>query len=511
MKNLTFFTLLLAGFLSAQQNLLQNPITESSLTNNQKLTETMAKSYHSTSYYSENITNIEQDFNIKLPGGKDISATFIKKYQYSNQSSSASYKIANDPEAELVFSEYNKVITGMYISGEGDKIIFYQTAPSILAVSLVNEQILIDQDDPNDTIVEPMNIIGAKNTLVHPNICNNTTVCGNTTIDVMVLYTGAAKTAYGGASQSNSFITTAITNFNVALANGGVSNVTINLVYSGEIAYTESGNISTDLSRLRTASDGYMDDVQNLRALYGADLINLITATPTNTCGLGYLNTSSTNYSNTAAYSVTISGCVVSNYSLAHEMGHNMGLRHDWYVDTSVTPCEHQHGYVNRTAITNGSTGASSAKWRTILAYNNECSDNGFSCTRRNLWSNPTVNYSGEPTGIAIGQTQPSHETYGFARFACVVSEFATPSALSTNEAFIEDFSIYPNPVKDILYIKVPKNKDYNFSIITATGRNIVKTKSTNISVKGFETGVYYLVIYDKANQLIGTKKFIIE
>ena len=144
------------------------------------------------------------------------------------------------------------------------------------------------------------------------------------------------------------------------------------------------------------------------------------------------------------------------------------------------------------------------------MAYNDECSDNGFSCTRRNFWSNPSINYNSDPTGIAIGQLKPSHETYGFARFACVVSEFATVT-LTTKEVFIEDFSIYPNPVKDILYIKVPKNTDYNSSILTATGRNIAKTKNKNISVKGYETGLYYLVIYDKENQLIGTKKFIIE
>ena len=511
MKNIKFLLLFFAALFSAQQTLLQDPIAESSLSNDKKLTSSMAKNYHSTSYFTENITNLEQNFTIKLPGGKDISAIFQKRYSYTNQSSSATYKILGDPEAELVFSEYNKVITGMYLSGEGEKYMFSQTAPSILAVSLVNEQLLIDQDDKNDTLVEPLNIIGAKNTLSNPNVCNTATLCPNTTIDVMVVYTTAAKNAYGSVSLSNSNITTAITNFNVALVNSGVSNVTINLVYSGEIVYTESGNLGTDLPRLRNPTDGFMDDVQNLRSLYGADLVGLITATPTSTCGLGYVNTNPTNYDSDLAYTATVSSCVVSNYSLAHEMGHNMGLRHDWYVDSSTTPCEHQHGYVNRVAITNGSTGANSKKWRTIMAYNNECSDNGFTCTRRNFWSNPSVNYNADPTGIAIGQFEPSHETYGFARFACVVSTFATPLSLITKEAFIEDFSIYPNPVKDILYINVPKNEEYNFSIITATGRNIAKTKSKNISVKGYETGVYYLVIYDKKDQLIGTRKFIVE
>lgn len=511
MKNFILLFLFFCTLFSAQQVLLQNPINENTLAPTEKLSTTMAKGYHSTAYFAENIANLEQNFTIKLPGGKNISATFIKKYEYTNQSSSAVYKIVNDEDAELVFSEYNKVVTGMYLSGNGDKIIFYQTAPGILAVSMVNEQILINQDDKNDTVVDPADSIGGNNMLANPNVCNTTTLCGITRIDVMVLYTTDAKTAYGGASQTNSFIATAITNFNTSLVNGGVSGVTINLVHASEISYVESGDISVDLGRLKTPGDGFMDAAQSLRTLYGADLVSLITASPTNTCGLGNLNTNSTNYSSAQAYSVTLSNCVVSNYSLAHEMGHNMGLNHDWYVSTSTTPCSHQKGYVNRTAITGGTTSPSSARWRTIMAYNTECSDNGISCTRLNRWSNPAINHNSQPTGIAIGQPQPSHETYGFVRFACVVSQFTPTSTLSTKENFIEDFSIYPNPVKDILYIKVPKNADYNFSIITSTGRNVTKTKNTNISVAGYATGVYYLVIHDKENQLIGTKKFIVE
>ena len=511
MKNLTFLFLFICSLISAQQVLLQNAVSENTLTPNQKLSTTMAKSYHSTTYFAENIDQLEQNFTIKLPGGKNISATFIKKYEYTNQSSSAVYKIANDEDAELVFSEYNKIITGMYLSGNGDKIIFHQTAPGILAVSLVSEQILINQDDKNDTVVDPENSNGGNNILTNPNVCNTIILCGNPRIDVMVLYTTDAKTAYGGTSQTNSFIATAITNFNTSLVNGGVNGVTINLVHASEISYVESGDISVDLGRLKTPGDGFMDAAQSLRTLYGADLVSLITASPTNTCGLGNLNTNPTNYSSSQAYSVTLSNCVVSNYSLAHEMGHNMGLNHDWYVNTSINPCAHHHGYVNRTAINGGTASLSSTRWRTIMAYNDECTNAGISCTRRNIWSNPAKNYNSEPTGIAIGQPQPSHETYGFARFACVVSQFTATSTLSTKENFIEDFSIYPNPVKDILYLKVPKVADYNFSIITSAGRIISKTKDTKISVRGYATGVYYLVIHDKENQLIGTKKFIVE
>lgn len=511
MKQLSFLFLLACSLFSAQQNLLDNALNENNLSANVKLSAEMVKTYHSTAYYNVSITNLEQNFRIKLPNGKTIAATFLKNYKYSNQSTSAAYKIENEPGAELVLSEYNKVVTGMYASAAGEKYIFHQTAPSVMAVSLVNEQQLIAQDSEDDTAATPPEIIGLKNTLANANVCSLESVCGNSVVDVMVLYTPQAKTAFGGAAQSNSSITTAITNFNVALNNAGVTNVTINLVYSGEVAYADSGDINSDLTRLRTAGDGFLDDVQSLRTLYGADLVALVTASPTSTCGLGYVNTNATNYSPTLAYTVTLFNCVVSNYSLAHEMGHNMGLNHDWYVSSSTTPCNHHHGYTNRTAITGGTASPASARWRTIMAYNNECSAAGISCTRRNLWSNPTVNYNGEATGIAIGNAQPSHESYGFARFACVVSQFSPTASLSTKENAIENFSVYPNPVKDVVYVQGPRKAGYTFTLINAEGRGLQSTTATTISVKEYTSGVYYLVIYDKNNQLIGTKKLIIE
>lgn len=509
MKNLTFLLILAAGLYSAQQNLLLKPLNENKLSPTERLSAALSKSYHATFYYVETLENLEQNFYIKLPTGKNISAVFQKKFDYTNKSSSAIYQITGEPNSQLVFSVYNKVVTGMYASAEGEKIIFQQVAASVLAVSLVNEQMLIDQDDPNDTVIPTIENFSNQNSLAHPTVCSGS-VCPNTTVDVMVLFTPDAKTAYGGTAQSNSFIATAITNFNNSLQSSGVTNVTINLVHSGEIAYTESGNINTDLARLRTSGDGFLDDAQSLRTLYGADLVALVTATPTNTCGLGYVNTNPTNYSSSAAYTVTLFSCVVSNYSLAHEMGHNMGLNHDWFVNTSENPCSHHHGYVNRTAITLGTTSPTTARWRTIMAYNNECSDLGINCTRRNLWSNPNINYNTEPTGIAIGSPNPSYEAYGFARFACVVAGFTPTSNLSAKEAIAEDFSIYPNPVKDILTINTPNKENYTFSIITATGRNIMKTQSKRISVKGFASGMYYLAIYDEENQLIGTKKFLV-
>jgi hypothetical protein len=90
------------------------------------------------------------------------------------------------------------------------------------------------------------------------------------------------------------------------------------------------------------------------------------------------------------AYAVICYNCATGYYSLAHELGHNMGARHDWFVDDETTPYGYAHGYVNTTD-----------RWRTIMAYNTAC-EPGY-CTRLQYWSNPNVAYNGDPMGVPAG------------------------------------------------------------------------------------------------------------
>ena len=75
-------------------------------------------------------------------------------------------------------------------------------------------------------------------------------------IDVMVLYTPAAAIAAGGSSAINALIANAISVTNTAYGN---SNVTqrIRLAFSGPVAYTESGDIETDLNNITIGTGGF--------------------------------------------------------------------------------------------------------------------------------------------------------------------------------------------------------------------------------------------------------------
>ncbi|MBW8524503.1 T9SS type A sorting domain-containing protein [Chryseobacterium chendengshani] len=507
----TFFLLFCVALLFAQDKVFQNQVSESSLANEQKLSTGLASTYILTKYYSQPSFNLKSDLEIVLPNNKVIKAQFSKSFLYSNKAESSVYSIVNEPKSELVLSKSGNIITGMYASSTGEKMIFHQTDNNIFAISVVSEANLINQDSKNDFILNE-STLGQK---VNANIClPATAICPATRIDVLVVYTSAARISWGGSAQSNSFIATAITNFNTALINSGISNVTINLVYSGEIIYAESGNISTDLASFRNNNDAVMDDVHALRTTYGADLCALITSTPTNTCGLGYLNSNPSNYSANSAFTVSLYNCIVSNYTLAHEMGHNMGLNHDWFVSQSTTPCSHHHGYSNQTAITLGTSSTNSQRWRTMMAYNDECEASGINCTRINRWANPDINYNSEPTGVAIGNTNPSNEAFAFARFACVVSQFTPTAGLSTTEISptdVKDFTLFPNPAKEEINIWIKNDEQYIFKIINTVGQIVLTTDKKTINLSGLSAGEYFVSVYTEKNILVGSKKFIVK
>ena len=203
------------------------------------------------------------------------------------------------------------------------------------------------------------------------------------TIDVMIVYSNQTAAAAGAAigAQAQQAVDTA----NLVYANSGIG-MRLRLVYAGPANYSESGDFSTDLTRLTSAGDGYMDSVGTLRETYGADLVSLFVENG-QYCGMGWIGPN-------AGYGFTVvnRGCASGNLSFPHELGHNFGARHDSYVDAATTPYAYGHGYVN----TNGG-------WRDVMAYNNACAAVGISCTRIAYLSNPNVSYGNpaSPTGNA--------------------------------------------------------------------------------------------------------------
>jgi hypothetical protein len=241
-------------------------------------------------------------------------------------------------------------------------------------------------------------------------------------IDVLVVYTDDARAAAGGTTAIRNLINLAVAETNTSYGNSQMIQ-RLRLVHAAEFSYGETGDIGTDLGRLRVNGDGYLDSVHSLRNTYHADEVVLLVQNGGPYCGIAYMMSSVSASFEAYAFAVVDKDCATGYYSFAHELGHNMGARHDTYVDSSTTPYAYSHGYVNL-----------SGHWRTIMAYNNQCSDNGFYCTRLQYWSNPGITYGGASMGTA--NSADNHRTLNntrvtVANFRVSVQPPSPPSALS--------------------------------------------------------------------------------
>jgi len=217
------------------------------------------------------------------------------------------------------------------------------------------------------------------------------------TIDVLVAYTPAVETYYGAAG-ADALIIQAAAETNQIYANSLMS-TRLNLVHSVRTPYVESGNISTDLSRLRSTNDGYMDELHALRDTYGADIVTLIENEP-KYCGIGYLMTTLSSTFASSAFNVVHHTCATGYYSFGHEIGHNQGAHHDPANASGAVLYPYAYGYQDP----NGA-------FRTVMAYN--CPGG---CTRVGLFSRGDNPVYGLDTGIpglaenarVIDQTAPT-------------------------------------------------------------------------------------------------------
>jgi hypothetical protein len=205
-------------------------------------------------------------------------------------------------------------------------------------------------------------------------------------IDVLVVYTDDARAGEGGTTAIETLIALAVAETNTSYGNSGITQQ-LNQVHSAEVAYNETSfNWYTTLDRLTNPADGYMDEVHTIRNSYCADEVVLLVDNM-DSCGIAWVNSSAS-----SAFAVVSTDCATGYYSFGHELGHNMGARHDWYVDDTDT---YAHAYVNFPD-----------RWRTIMAYNNDCSDRGYYCTRLPYWSNPFVSYGSDPMGVENGTSR---------------------------------------------------------------------------------------------------------
>jgi peptidyl-Asp metalloendopeptidase len=317
--------------------------------------------------------------------------------------------LENVNNSQVILVVGNRQVAGNITSPEG----FYQVryaGEGIHAIYTVDQSTFPAEAAP---ISVNAGLPDESDTTVATDLCNS--------IDVMVVWTPAARIAAGGTSAMQNLVNLAVIETNQSYSNSGIVQ-RINLVHSQEVNYTESGDFGTDIARLQNPYDGIIDNVHSLRNTYFADLVSMFIE-GTQYCGIGYLMNPVSHNFESNAFTVVARTCATGYYTFAHEMGHNEGAHHDWYSQgADLPPYEYAHGFVNVTG-----------RWRTIMAYDNQCNDLGFYCTRIQYWSNPNITYGGQPIGIPVGYYHPADNHLTLNNTCSTVANFRDrPDSLPT-------------------------------------------------------------------------------
>ncbi len=185
-------------------------------------------------------------------------------------------------------------------------------------------------------------------------------------IDVIAAYTRTAAGYYADIKADLIDLSIELTNESFRASN--VGHVKLRLVHAYQTDYQEEGTHFDHVWRFADKDDGYMDEVHRLRDAYAADIAVLF-VDDAHGCGLATRVGADAD----EAFAVVHHECAAGNYTVAHEIGHLIGARHEF-------------GYVN------------GAQWRDIMGSKESCGG----CPRLPVWSSPTVFVKGEPAGTAL-------------------------------------------------------------------------------------------------------------
>ncbi len=302
-------------------------------------------------------------------------------------------------------------------------------------------------------------------------------------IDIMIVYTPAAKAWSESEGGINNTIASIMSKSKLVLDNSNVQ-ITLNLVHSQEVNYTESGSSNTDLSRITNVSDGYLDEVHQWRDQYNADLVVFLTKVE-DTGGLAWrLN----NTSGSPGYGFSISRIQQASWTTTaiHEIGHNMGLGHHKQQTTQAGPgiFSYSAGWRWR--------GNDNVMYCSVMTYDSgSYFADGISAREVPYFANPSLSYAGYPTGHATeaDAARSLRETkHIIAGYRVRSGECNTPTGLSASNIAGNSATLRWNTVTGAQSYTV----EYKTSTTTAWRVATSSNTGTSYNLTGLTSGTTY-------------------
>jgi len=389
--------------------------------------------------------------------------------------------IKGHADSEVYLTYKNGFLVGKIRNGQ-DLYAIKPLASGEHVIEKVDTTLFIEPDKPvvvSDTSSvfanrrQPTSITSAPVTMATPN--------NPAELDLAAVIAPAANSSVGGKAIMDAIIQSEVDIMNAAFANSGI-NARINLVHTQEVGRNSTGGeLTDDLNWVR-------NNTSFIREQYGADLVTYVVPhVPVGQgarCGIAYMQGNSNRgvkFKDQAFSVVALSDfCRNNGIILAHEIGHNLGMDHNYEYRTNNVPGG---------LISNASYGYYvNGIFRTIMSYYSQ-SYCPSGCIAVSNYSNPIQNYQGHPTGNSSRNNAATANSTVMAmvdfRPTRIVVPPRAPSSLSATTASTSQINLsWTDNSNDEEGFKVERSIDggANFQQLNTTSSNTTSYSDTGLT-----------------------------
>lgn len=323
------------------------------------------------------------------------------------------------------------------------------------------------------------------------------------TIDLLVLYTESTANRYGGdpSTRFNHLINVA----NQTYIDSGV-NLELRITHTEEVEYSDEMSTETALRDI-TYGENVFSNVEALREQHKADMVILFRPYNSNQggCGLAWVGGDGSkgdmgrNNDKRYAYSqIAVSTC--PDYTLVHELGHNLGLRHSRESDTV--------GGTFPYALGHGEHG----NFSTIMAYQATFGVDYWT-GKTYKFSNPEKLCKGSPCGVNRELSNGADAAYTLNITGTQVAEFYRSNAGSSfdDDALATASGQMEEAEKAFIKAKMELALQTKSYAKLADKKDKTKTELSNYTKFGKFVFIKYLHTIKKQSELEKSRQNLIE